>query len=100
MNTSKPDFDPRTTREAAQWLTLAMEGDLSPDQQQALQHWRAASPDNDRAWQHIEAMRHRFAALEPQASYRSLSQRPAHERRRVLKALLLLGLVGGAGHLS
>lgn len=100
MNTSRPDFDPRTTREAAQWLTLTMEGDLSPDQQQALQRWRAASPDNDRAWLHIEAMRHRFAALEPQASYRSLSQRPVHERRRVLKALLLLGLVGGAGHLS
>ncbi|TDF77905.1 FecR domain-containing protein [Pseudomonas sp. H9] len=100
MIAAKPPFNPRTAREAAQWLTLTMEGDLSPSQEHALQRWRAATADNERAWLHIESMRQRFAALEPQAGYHSLSQRPAPERRRVLKALLLLALAGGAGHLT
>ncbi|MGH8438629.1 MAG: DUF4880 domain-containing protein, partial [Pseudomonas sp.] len=101
MNTAKKPFNPRTTREAAHWLTLTMEGALSPSQEQALQRWREADPDNERAWLHIESMRRRMAALEPQAGYRSLSrQQPLQDRRRALKALLLLGLVGGAGHLT
>ncbi|MEG0858900.1 MAG: FecR domain-containing protein [Pseudomonas sp.] len=101
MSTVKAPFSPRTAREAAQWLTLTMEGNLSPSQEQALRHWRDAHPDNERAWLHIEAMRRRMAGLEPQAGYRSLSQQQTlHARRRALKALLWLGLVGGAGHLA
>lgn len=101
MSTAKPSFSPRTTREAAQWLTLTMEGNLSPSQEQALRHWRNAHPDNDRAWLHIETMRRRMAGLEPQAGYRSLSQQQSVQtRRRALKTLLLLSLMGGAGHLA
>ncbi|MEE1866623.1 FecR family protein [Pseudomonas auratipiscis] len=101
MNTANTAFSPRTAREAAHWLTLSMEGNLSPDQELALQRWRAASADNERAWQHIEAMRLRLAGLEPKAGYRSLTrQPPPHERRRALKTLLVLGMIGSAGALA
>ncbi len=100
MSSAKAPFSPRTAREAAHWLTLSMEGDLSPGQEQALRHWRDAHPEHERAWLHIEAMRRRMAGLEPQAGYRSLSQQPLQARRRVLKTLLVLGLAGAAGHLA
>lgn len=82
---SPSPFNPRTTREAAQWLTETMEGRLSPEQQQALEHWRAAHPDNERAWQHIEALRRRMAGLEPQAGYKSLSLGKRSSRRQTLE---------------
>lgn len=98
---SPSPFNPRTTREAAQWLTETMEGALSPEQQQALEHWRAAHPDNERAWLHIEALRRRMAGLEPHAGYKSLSQgNPGSSRRQALKALAVLGLFGCAGQLA
>lgn len=97
---SPSPFNPRTTREAAQWLTETMEGRLSPEQQQALEHWRAAHPDNERAWQHIEALRRRMAGLEPQAGYKSLSLGKRSSRRQTLKTLVLLGLFGCAGQLA
>ncbi|MDD1013428.1 FecR domain-containing protein [Pseudomonas rubra] len=94
-------FNPRTTREAAHWLTETMEGALSPEQRQALDHWRAAHPDNERAWLHIEALRRRMAGLEPQAGYQSLSQSGlGHSRRQALKTLAVLGLFGCAGQLA
>lgn len=97
---SPSPFNPRTTREAAQWLTETMDGRLSPEQQQALEHWRAAHPDNERAWQHIEALRRRMAGLEPQAGYKSLSLSKRSSRRQTLKTLVLLGLFGCAGQLA
>ncbi|UVL63374.1 FecR family protein [Pseudomonas sp. B21-032] len=94
-------FNPRTTREAAQWLTETMEGALSPEQQRALEQWRAAHPDNERAWLHIEALRRRMAGLEPHAGYQSLSRgSQGRSRRQALKALAVLGLFGCAGQLA
>lgn len=100
MTTPRPAFKPQTTREAAHWLTLWMDGELPPEQAQAFQRWRAADPDNERAWLHIESLRGRLAGLEPSAGYRSLSQRGAPSRRRVIKALVLLALAGGTGQLA
>lgn len=99
MSTPQPAFKPRTTREAAHWLTLWMDGDLPPEQAQAFARWRAADPDNERAWLHIESLRGRLAGLEPTAGYRSLSH-GGSSRRRVVKALLLLALAGGTGGLA
>ena len=100
MTAPRPSFKPQTTREAAHWLTLWMDGDLPAEQALAFQRWRAADPDNERAWRHIESLRGRLAGLEPNAGYRSLSQRGSTSRRRVIQALVLLALAGGTGHLA
>lgn len=99
MSAPQPAFKPRTAREAAHWLTLCMDGELPPQQAQAFQRWRSADPDNERAWQHIESLRGRLAGLQPTAGYRSLSQ-GGGSRRRVVKALVMLALVGGMGGLA
>lgn len=97
--TSSAPFSPRTQREAAQWLTETMEGSLNPEQEQALEHWRNADPDNERAWQHIQALRRRLSGLEPHAGYQSLSSGSGFRRRSTVKALALFGLFGCAGQL-
>ena len=99
MSATQPAFKPRTAREAAHWLTLCMDGELQPEQAQAFRRWRSADPDNERAWQHIESLRGRLAGLQPTAGYRSLSQSDG-SRRRVVKALVMLALVGGTGGLA
>lgn len=99
MSAPQPAFKPRTAREAAHWLTLCMDGELPPQQAQAFQRWRSADPDNERAWQHIESLRGRLAGLQPTAGYRSLSQ-GGGSRRRAVKALVMLALVGGTGGLA
>nr|NLU59934.1 DUF4880 domain-containing protein [Pseudomonas sp. BIGb0427] len=73
----------------------------APEQQRALEQWRAAHPDNERAWLHIEALRRRMAGLEPHAGYQSLSRgSQGRSRRQALKALAVLGLFGCAGQLA
>lgn len=99
MSAPQPAFKPRTAREAAHWLTLCMDGELPPEQAQAFRRWRSADPDNERAWQHIESLRGRLAGLQPTAGYRSLSQ-GGGSRRRVVKALVMLALVGGTAGLA
>ncbi|MDD2061243.1 FecR domain-containing protein [Pseudomonas sp. GD03860] len=92
-------FNARTSREAAQWLTETMDGPLNPEQEQALDRWRIADPENERAWQHIQAFRRRLTGLDPRAGYQSLSKGQGSSRRSAIKTLALLGLFGGAGQL-
>ncbi len=62
-----------TADQAAQWLTLLMSGEASHEERQRWQQWRAAHPDHERAWQHIEAITGRLKQMEPKAAYRTLS---------------------------
>jgi transmembrane sensor len=65
-----------TARQAAQWLTLLMSGEASEEDRLALQRWREAHADNDRAWRHIEAVTGRMGQLsrtQRQAAYGTLS---------------------------
>lgn len=85
---------------AADWLTLAMSGDMTDDERQRLQAWRGACPDHERAWRHIESVMARLGALERPAAYRSLAQLDAPasaKRRRAVASLLALGVASGAG---
>ncbi|MHC6224945.1 FecR domain-containing protein [Pseudomonas sp. X10] len=99
MNDNPTTFSPRTTREAAQWLTRVMDGELTPAQEQALRQWRAADAENERAWQHIQNRRRRLAGLDPQAGYQSLKQVDVG-RRRIVRNLLTLAVIGGGAPLA
>lgn len=84
--------------QAAGWLTLLMSTEATRRDQQRWQQWRAAHPDHDRAWTHIEAVTQRFKMLEPRAGYQTLSPYAgavASGRRKALN-LLLWGSVAGA----
>jgi transmembrane sensor len=94
--------------EAAEWLTLLMSGEASDDDHRRWQAWRAAHPDHERAWRHIEAVTQRFKALTRHAGYQALSpyldgkpgQGQGPRRRKALKLLLWGGVTGTAGLLA
>lgn len=94
----------RTAREAADWLTLLMSGEAGADDRERWQRWRAARPDNERAWLHIEAVSARwFQGLDPVAAYQTLSplgERAVRSRRKAIKALCGVGTVGAVGLLA
>lgn len=74
--------------QAAEWLTLLMSGEASDEARQRWRQWRAADPDHERAWSHIEAVTGRFKVLEPGAGYATLtsytSANDAPTRRKAL----------------
>ena len=89
-----------TADQAAQWLTLLMSGEASHEERQRWQQWRAAHPDHERAWQHIEAITGRLKQMEPKAAYRTLSpyvaaprgaQTPTSPGRRKALQMLMWG---------
>jgi transmembrane sensor len=88
----------RTASEAAEWLTVLMADKVSNNDHLRWQKWRAAHPDNERAWRHIEAMGLRLKALD-HAAYAALSPFGAatsKRRRQALRAAAGLGLAGMA----
>ena len=79
VNASKPPvangriISEDTANVAADWLTLLMSGEATDEDRRRWQQWRKAQPDNELAWQHIEAVTGRFRSLPTQAAYQSLS---------------------------
>ncbi|MBV7534253.1 FecR domain-containing protein [Duganella sp. sic0402] len=92
-------FSDTAADQAAEWLTTLMSSDFSAADQQRWQQWRAADPDNERAWQHIEAVCARLKGLQGGPAYQVLSvQSP--RRRNSIALLLGLGVAGSAGVLG
>lgn len=89
--------------EAAEWLVELQTDDLDDDArrqlQQRLQHWRAAAPEHERAWQCVQALGERLQPLSGTPASQALAQaaRATHGgRRRAVKHLAALLFVGGA----
>ncbi|MGC5700739.1 DUF4880 domain-containing protein [Pseudomonas sp. NFXW11] len=93
--------DPRVRDTAIDWLVRAQSGLMSAAEQQALEHWRQANSEHERAWQRVSSLP---LLLQPGANLladatarRALQAAGAdpQRRRQVLKYLLALGLLGG-----
>jgi len=86
--------------QAAEWLTLLMSDEAGEQERTAWQRWRAADPEHELAWQHIEAVTQRLHGLHRGAAAQALASAgaPGNGRRRQL--LLWLGVAGGAGLLA
>jgi len=82
--------------QAAEWLTTLMDGDATVAQRQAWRAWRAAHPDHDRAWRHIEQVSGNFQELDARASRQALARQPT-ARRQGLRALVWLAAFGATG---
>ncbi len=94
-----------TADAAAHWLTVLMAGEPSANERAQWQQWRAAHPEHERAWQHVEAVTGRWKAMAPRAAYQALSPyaaaaaRPEPPRRRALRLLAGAGVACLAGAL-
>lgn len=86
---------PHVADQAAEWLTLLMSGEASDADHQHWLGWRAAHPDHERAWRHIEAVTRRFGQLAPRAGYRALSPYAADDGRGRRTAMRALAWGGG-----
>ncbi|MFT3801139.1 MAG: FecR domain-containing protein [Burkholderiaceae bacterium] len=92
--------------QASEWLTVMMSGEVSDEERERWLRWRAAHPDHERAWQHLESVIGKMKRMSPRAAYNALSpyaegsSGPAG-RRKALRALLWAGgILGGSGLLA
>lgn len=98
MNTAP--VPPEVARRAVEWLVVLQSGPVSERQHGAWTRWRAADPLHEQAWQRIEAVNGRIAALAAPgtASIAQAVLAPrAPRRRRVVQTLAVLCVAGGAG---
>lgn len=84
---------------AAQWLTELMSGEMTVADRERWRRWRAADPEHERAWQHIEGVSGRFLELDAKAAIASLSP-PGQSRRRALKAIAVVGISSAGGYMA
>ncbi|OEZ61921.1 fec operon regulator FecR [Janthinobacterium sp. HH103] len=106
MSTAAEPAAPPAIREdvqqqAAEWLTVLMSSEASEAQQAAWQRWRAADPEHEQAWRHIEAVSRRFNGLHRGAAAQALAgtQRKAVNGKR-RQVLAWLGVAAGGGMLA
>lgn len=92
-------LDPLVARAASAWLVLFMSKGATEAERDAWRHWRAAHPDHERAWRHIEAIDCGVRALPQGVGYQTLAAH-ARSRRRALKSVAGLLGVGVAGYLG
>lgn len=101
MSTAEAPVSALVRDQAIAWFTLAQSGCIREDEQRQLQSWRQANSEHERAWQRMVAiprgLQQRTALLSDPAARAALeNNRPLHdERRRALKMLVGLGLLGG-----
>lgn len=94
-------LDPRVRDSAIDWLVRSQSGLMGPREWQALEHWRQASVEHERAWQRVSSLP---LLLQPGAGLLAdATARQALEaagvdprrRRQLLKCLLAFGVLGG-----
>lgn len=95
------DISPQVAQCAVEWLIELQAADADESVHTAFQQWRAAHPDHELAWQHIEAVNTRFNGLaSPLGSAVAkavLTPRRSPKRRQVIKTLVALLFVGSGG---
>lgn len=96
-NKSEAAISSKVSRAAAEWLVELQSGQVSQDIREQWQAWRAAHPDHERAWQHIEMLGDKLGGLSPSVAHATLAPRGSFKRRRAIKTLALLLFAGGSG---
>ncbi|GGC12829.1 sensor [Oxalicibacterium flavum] len=95
---SEPDFN--TLEQAAEWYAVLRSGSVSAAERRGWQEWCQASPANRAAWQRVEAISSGMSLPreQPLAAEAALSAAERlRKRRRTIKALSLLAVVGLGG---
>lgn len=87
--------------QAIGWMVRLQSGEASPQDWDAWKHWQSAQPEHAQAWERVQSIQSRLAALPPQASANTFERaRRDVSRRQAMRLLGLAGVVGGAGTLG
>ncbi|AEG01113.1 FecR domain-containing protein [Methylomonas methanica] len=87
------DIDPRVLAQAAEWFALFRSGQVHQSETAEWQAWLVEHPDHQAAWARVEFHIDRFKSLPPKTALAALTA-PDLQRRRAIKNLVLLGVVG------
>lgn len=90
-------FSPQVAEQAVHWLLETQQGPLDPQRQQAWQQWLHAHSEHRRAWEHIQQVNQRLGGIAAPLAHAALGTPRTLGRRRALKALSLLGMLGVTG---
>jgi len=93
---SEKAIPPKVSRAAAEWLVELHSGQVGKEVREQWQAWRAAHPDHDRAWQHIEMLGERLGGLSSSLAHATMAPRGSLRRRRAIKTLAMLLFAGGS----
>ncbi|SAI67478.1 regulator of iron dicitrate transport [Bordetella ansorpii] len=86
---------PHVRRQAANWVVALQSDDATDDTLARWRQWREGHPDHERAWQRIESFGSRLAGLPSPLAHAALAAPNREGRRRAVKALAGLFVVGG-----
>ncbi|MNR82271.1 fec operon regulator FecR [compost metagenome] len=98
-NDDRRPIDRAIAREAAQWLASLYE-DQTPEDVAACSRWRAADPEHERAWQRAQGINQKFGIVPAPLALPALGRKVRVDRRRAIKALLLLMTAVPLGYAS
>lgn len=87
-------------QEASTWYARWLSGDIDEQATIACQHWLDADEEHKQAWQKIERIQQYFGKVPGSLALATLQAPPSAERRRILKQLVLVLSVSGAGYYS
>ena len=94
-------LDHAVVEQAIAWRVRLATGNCAAETFAACQSWRSQHPEHELAWQRLDALEVRFAAIPAALGHATLAAaRHDPHRRRALKALVLLVAAGGAGMLG
>lgn len=92
-------IDRAVAREAAQWLASLYE-EQTPEDMAACARWRAADPEHERAWQRAQHINQKFGIVPSAVALPALGRKVRVDRRRAVRALLLLMTAGPVAYVS
>ncbi|MGP1716089.1 MAG: FecR domain-containing protein [Methylophilus sp.] len=87
-------------QEASAWYARWLSGEMDEQAKSAWQSWLDADEEHTRAWQQIERVQQYFGKVPGALAVATLQAPPSAERRRILKQLMLVLSVSGAGYYS
>ena len=97
-------LNPQVVDQAVEWLVHLWSGTADSDSRSAWQQWRAADPEHERAWLHIEnvnkRLRGRMDGVSADTAIATIAQPASRSRRKALKTFSTFMVVGAAAWLS
>jgi transmembrane sensor len=90
-------LDPKALEEAAEWLVLWSERELSEHERAEWEHWKASSPERGQAWARAQMLQSRMGGLPRSLAMAALDRPNSPERRAAMIKLAMLMAVMPAG---
>lgn len=94
LDTDEPAITPDVLEQAAAWFVQLNSAVATKQDREHWRAWRAASAENERAWQRAEALGRKFADIPPKIGMATLRKPKAASRRHAIRHLALLFVVG------